>query len=297
MMGFCQRQHTVEVEADMAEFKGNLSGVPEGFDDAESPRWQMVPEGRFREVSLLSGAGWTVSTLATHLIRVEELTTPTSPIRRFRIHGLAPGEAAVIANPGNLLHATMLRVAVKPRKKLKVSLNFVFDEAGNGTRRPVASGSSAFAKARDVIKRQTNLRPEIVGVEPRLVVPGELGPLVCGDTWGSTAVERIAAARFLTMQNFSADVHVFFVQNWERETHSCIRGMTGTDEKAATTYRQGWIFFQDDQSNFDGTCLAHEFLHFMGFWDHTSSSADLMYEYSMGGEMIHRAEALVANPG
>lgn len=219
----------------------------------------------------MSRAGYTVSSLATNFIRAEELTHPSAPIRRFRIHGLAPGEAAVVASPANILQSTVLRVAVKPPRKLKVSLNFVFDEAGNGTTRSVASGRRAFAEAKAIVGRQTNLQLENLGIESRLAVPGDLGPLVCGDTWALPLWDGLPLP-------------------------GCSRGIAGMDEKVASTDPQGWIFFQDDQQNLDGTCLAHEFLHFRGFWDHTSSSNDLMYEYSNGGEMIHRAEALVANP-
>ena len=107
------------------------------------------PEGEFREVTHLFGLG---PTLATHLIRVTELTNSTSPIRRFRIEGSK------------------------------------------------ACGSRG--------TRATCLRR-----------------FLC-----SSAVDPIAAARLLTLRNFAADVHVFFVQRWERETHSCIRGIAGVDE-------------------------------------------------------------------
>lgn len=115
-----------------ARFEG-LRGF--GFDRDVNPPWLIVsalpPLNQFtaKEVDLMDGTGWTITSADGSIVDVTENPTPTRPgSRLINIFGMARGVTHVLGGPpGGLPPVRLLEVEVKTRRRLKIAFNFVVD--------------------------------------------------------------------------------------------------------------------------------------------------------------------------
>jgi hypothetical protein len=183
----------------VAHFEG-FRGV--GFDGGVKPPWLTVsalPPARLftrKEINLMDGAGWTLSSADESVAEITEDPTFLGPYRQISVFGKGRGVTHILgAPPGGLPPLRLLEVEVKNERKLKVAFNFVVDSHFEKTTRPTipnfmnqlrhntnqifeAQANLTFDVLREKeIQVRTSLR-DIIGRQDRgdLAFSGELRP-------------------------------------------------------------------------------------------------------------------------
>ncbi|TYC53700.1 hypothetical protein FMN50_14750 [Rhodobacterales bacterium] len=255
-----------------------------GFDDTVNPRWQMVPLNGERRVRLMHGAGLTVVSANTGVATVHEVRKPFGHGgREFIIKGHTKSTVQIIAKRGASV-AAQLDVAVKSKKTVTITFNYVSDSAGHKTRRRPGELQPTFDDAKKIFKDQINV--EIVKriVNPAYKVAGNFGSIV---KWtgvpGTDEWSRIIANR-----DASSDLNVFFVWRYEQDEKK------GDGADAGTA--GGNCLLEDDLAWPFWHVLAHEIGHHLGVGAHTANARDLMVGGQGAGAFIPKAHANVMNP-
>lgn len=256
----------------------------QGFDDTTIPRWQMVPVNGERRVRLMGGAGLTVVSANTGVATVHEVRIPfTHGGREFIIKGHTKATVQITAKQGAAV-AAALDVAVKTKKTVTITFNYVRDTAGHKTRRNPGELQPTFDIANKLFKDQINVELVKRVVNPSYSVAGNLGTIVKWtgipgtDEWTKVVANRDAGS----------DLNVFFVWRYEQDEK------LGDGADAGTA--GGNCLFEDDLAWPVWHVLAHEVGHHLGVSAHTANARDLMVGGQGAGAFIPKAHANVMNP-
>lgn len=256
----------------------------QGFDDAATPRWQMIPLNGERRVRLMDGAGLTVVSASTGVATVHEVRTPFAHGgREFIIKGHTKATTQITAKRGAAV-AVQLDIAVKTKKTVTMTFNYVSDTSGHKTRRTSAGLQAPFDTANKLFKDQINVELVKRVVNPNYSVAGNLGTIV---KWtgvpGTDEWTKIVANR-----DTSSDLNVFFVWRYEQDEKK------GDGADAGTA--GGNSLLEDDLDWPFWHVLAHEIGHHLGVGAHTANARELMVGGQGAGAFIPKAHANVMNP-
>lgn len=267
-----------------------------GFDKYAAPnRWQMVPVGGERYVALRGGAGLTVSSTAPLLkvTEIEQSAIPTGSDRQtlqpddrvFKLQGVSKGAASVQARNGAILVVT-LDVNTKDKKSVRLSFNFVRDNANHKTNRSPASAAQWVSEMRYIYEGQANIEPTLRA--SRVVnVASDLGEQVM---WSAgTASEWV---KVTALGDAAADMNFFMVWEYEQDATP---GIDNTDAGALG----GNCIFEDAAGSQVSETMAHEMGHYLGCPDQyvAGRKRELMYGYTdTRGAHLSKIDVNIMNP-
>lgn len=269
-----------------------------GFDRHQTPPWQMVPVDGDRYVQLRDGAGLTVTSTNPAVVTATEVNmsqVPTgdreiipSGARIFKLHGASKGNARIQARNSGGTAAAELEVDTKNRKTVRVTWNFVRDNAGHRTWRARASTTQWVRDINHIYTGQANI--EVIQQGARLVrVEQDLG----------TEVRRAAGAAderavVEALGDTTADLNFFMV--WEYESDF----LAGTGPDRVDASRIGnTVFYEDRAGSQTGETMAHEIGHYLGVSDHYDAARKhhLMHGYTdERGVHLPKEDVNVMNP-
>lgn len=236
-----------------------------GFDKDASPRWQMVPVGKYRYMALRGGPGLTVTSTNPGVCAVKEITAAELPTtgepmplqpgdRIIRLYGCAKGNCKIQAKNGNTV-VVELEVDTKEKKTVHLSFNFVEDSAGHKTRRSAASAAGWLATINYIYNGQANVYA-VLHATRTVRVPSNLGTEV---TWtAGTASEWNTVTG---MGDTGANFNIFLVWEYEQDN-------TPTVDNTDAGTLGGNCIFEDNAGTQVGVTMAHEFGHHLGADDH-----------------------------
>lgn len=285
----------------MAEFRKVYS--IQGFDREATPRWQMVPMAGKRYVVLRDGAGLTVKSISDRFAKIKEIAKKDLPVgsfneafhatdRYFEIEAVSWGTARIEAKTAAGLLMAELEADVKNAKTVRVTFNFVRDNAGHHTRRVPASAAQWVVDLNNTIfKPQANV--EIVNHGARWVdIAANLGKVVRF----SSHLAGVPAAQHewdtvVAKGDATADLNVFLVWEYEQDATPY------TDDAGGGTSGSNTLLEDQLQGSMVRN-LGHELGHALGLDDHyvAAHSHDLMYGYEDGGRNLPKAHANTINP-
>ncbi len=244
----------------------------QGFDKDQTPKWQMIPVGADRFVILRDGAALTLSAADPAIATVAEIKRADLPAgdlaeviqatdRLFKIHALKWGITTIDAK--NALGASVVKLEVdtKNKKTVRITFNFVKDNAGHSTKRAPAAVAEWVKGINWIYERQVNV--QIVKKTARWVtVPQNLGRVVRFSSHlpGVPAAQHEWAA-VTALGEATADMNFFFVWEYEQDNTPF------TDQTDAGTLTNNCIF-EDKAGKQMGETLAHEIGHYLGRPDH-----------------------------
>jgi hypothetical protein len=246
----------------------------QGFDVHHSPHWQMVPKGGVRYVGLRGGAGLTVTSADTSICKVTEVRDADVPTkhrvvtllttdRAFRLDGVTHGHTLIKAAGG--VGAVNLEVGVKNRKTIRITFNFVRDNASHATTRAPASAAGWVSAMNNIYTGQANIK--ILSRAARWVsVPKNLGSRI--DTTKTGTGEE---ADLYPLGDSGADVNMFLV--WDMDITD-----SADDDDAFTEGKR--IVFEDNAGRQIGETMSHEVGHSQGLDDQYTVKRQLMYGYT-----------------
>ncbi len=193
-------------------------------------------------------------------------------------------------------NAEKLNVSVKKKTTLRVTFNYVSDNAGHGTIRGHAEANNLLARLNEIYGPQTNM--EFVLNQVRDVqVSQNLGDKVdkIGCTPGVTACEFLSPeiVAITSLADSTADRNIFFIREIERKPP------TPSIDVAAIGENPGSIMLVEDRLGGDfGQVVSHEMGHNFGLGHYTNMNEMhyLMYYTTSGGCFIPKSEADKINP-
>jgi hypothetical protein len=265
-----------------------------GFDDRESPPWQMVPIDGERYVALLEGDTLAIRSSAPHRVSVQEVGVrdipnlgprPTFyvPVRYFRLRGLARGPARVEAWDGQRLVAR-LHIDTKSPKTLRVTFNFVRDRTGAKTSK-VPAEALQWTRELNWIYQQGNVRV-ICRAARWITVDRDLGWVIA---WSPDPGENVEWAAVTAKLDPGADVNVFHFND--------VRLGPGVDRQVGLALGR-CVMVDDDHPNYVVN-IAHEIGHTQGLKDVDDRKPDYDEYALMGkGSGVHltREDVNTMNP-
>lgn len=265
----------------------------DGFDPLPVPPWQMVPVGGSKRIRLTGGNGLTVDSTATAKATVTEFAGPfVTGGREFEITGVAKGTAFIEAKDAAGTVRARLEIAVKAKKSVKVTFNFVVDNTGHHTSRRESSVDGWVSTMNTIFLPQTNV--ELVKHKARKVhVPANLGDVVrFSSHLPSVRRRQHEWDKVVAKGDRSADFNIFFVWEYEQDATPY------TDDTQAGTLN-GSCIFQDKGMTDIPENMAHETGHFLGCDDTYAYNLrdTLMYGYTdVRGRQIPKDDANTMNP-
>ena len=233
----------------------------QGFDRWQSPRWQMVPVGGDRYIALRDGAGLTVTSNNPGVLTVAEIRAADLPStgqrmplnqgdRIFKLHGASKGAARVQAKRGGTV-VLELQVDTKNRKTVRLTFNFVRDNAGHRTRRNPSAATGWMNTINYIYNGQANIFATMIRTRT-VNIPQNLGPQV---TWSAGVASEWNTVTAL--RDAGADFNFFLVWEYEQDDTPAV---DHTDAGALA----GNCIFEDNAGTQVGETMAHELGHYLG---------------------------------
>ncbi|MFZ1325612.1 MAG: peptidoglycan-binding protein [Candidatus Contendobacter sp.] len=259
-----------------------------GFDGTVTPPWQMVPVNGSKTVILKNAANLTVVSRNPAIATIEDI--PKCFIhggRELTIRGKIKGQTFIDVKNGAQILAS-LEVAVKNKKPLKVTFNFVEDKVGNKTKRSISDVDTWVKGANDILFKQANV--EVIKQSARNVkINQDLGSVVRF----SSHLPGVAAKEHewdvvVAKRDNAADFNVFLVWEYEQDTTPAVDNV-----EAGTS--GGNCIFEDNIGYLTHETLAHEIGHHLGV-DHPAPGLDLLMSPSRTDQRISKEHANIMNP-
>lgn len=256
-----------------------------GFDHTVTPRWQMVPLNGSKTVRLMDGDGLTV-TSTSPAVTVHEINKCfVHGGREFILRGHLKSKTIIEARNATAVVAR-LEAEVKTKKTVKLTFNFVRDNAGHKTTRNPADVDTWVKNANTIMFEQANVELKKQNVRPTYAVNEDLGTCVI---WSATQAQdewhKVVANR-----DGTADLNVFLVWEYEQDATENI------DNTAAGTLRnEGNTLMEDNLPFQTHETLAHEIGHYLGA-GHSATGADLLMSPGRTANRISKAHATIMNP-
>ena len=244
----------------------------QGFDRHRATRWQMVPWFGTRYVALREGAGLSVTSSNPAVVSVIEVKPTDLPAgdreplqatdRLFMLFGVWPASAVIRAAGGT--GAVNLEVDVKSRKTVRITFNFVKDNAGHKTKRVPAQAAQWVRTMNYVYNGQANI--DIISKDAREVTVAKN----LGNTITTTQNGVGEEGDIYPKGDPDADINMFLVWNMDITD-------SGGDEDAFADGKR--IVFEDNAGSQVGETMAHEVGHVLGLDDHYDGPRrrELMY--------------------
>jgi len=261
----------------------------DGFDGTIIPPWQMVPINGNKTVILKNAANLDVVSRNPAIATVEDV--PKCFIhggRELIIRGKMKGVTFIDVKNGAQILAS-LEVAVKNKKPLRVTFNFVEDKAGHKTTRSIGDVDTWVRNANDILLKQANV--EVIKQNARNVkIDQDLGTVVrySKHLRGVDPKEHEWDVVVAKRDN-AADFNVFFVWEYEQDETPNI------DDSAEAGTAGGNCIFEDNIGYQTHETLAHEIGHHLGV-DHPAPGLDLLMSPHRTDHRISKAHANIMNP-
>ena len=227
----------------------------------------MVPTGGSRQVKLFGAAGFSLSNNTPGIFTVVELPLPFSNVRHLFIVGLRDGTGQLVVKDGATVKAR-LDVDVKDKKSVKVTFNFVKDNAGHKTGRTHASVDALIRQANAILTPQANV--EIIKHRVRdVTVNQNLRRVVrFSSHLAGVRARQHEWDDVIAHADATADLNIYFVWEYEQDRTPLV------DDTNAGTLGSD-ILMDDDIEDHgvhhgDHVTMAHEVGHALGV-DHTAA--------------------------
>jgi hypothetical protein len=277
--------------------------VNNGFDNSASPKWQMVPVGGTRTLTV-HGASGLVARAVNPDPANPVLTIATAAagrdIRLTLTGGLTAGHASVewVASAGAASPADAafkLDVSVKAAKQVQTAFHYVDDGHKQKTTRKIADLNGLIAGVNAILGPQANVTLARKSAAARPVAQN-LGDVVRFSRHLEGPPDNVAPAQhewdiLKALGDSTADFNVFFVVEYEQDNTPY-----HDDADAGTIAADKMCIFEDNQGNDTAMALAHETVHNLGISGHDASNTHLMATGSSGvGRFITKDQANTIN--
>lgn len=269
-----------------------------GFDNYATPKWQMVPEGGER-VLTISGYGTRV--LRYDSTTVEAVQTVAGKTTTLKLTGKKPGRTSLEWVPsaafiGAAETGFTLEVSVKKLAEVHTAFHYVDDGRKQVTNRRISALDGMIAVANSLLTTQANVKI-IRKSAAALPIAQDLGRVVRfvgADLTG--APHNVPAAEdewddLLAKVDPTADFNVFFVKAYEQDETPGIN-----DTRAGTIASDKMCILEDNLSAPPSEVLAHETLHLLGLDDHSTNDWHLIASgATRKGRWINKVQANIIN--
>jgi hypothetical protein len=269
----------------------------DGFDQASTPQWLMMPADGFRRILQL------VNGEAVRLVvgnpRAVKLVDPNSnrpvdelvvgePFELIKFEGGLPGESNIFGFDLNGALLCHLQVTTLPKKDVSVAFHFVSDKKHKSTRDPKTIEDVLLKGANRVFNRQANIFVSKKSVDKVDFPTEDLGDEITKNTVGDKF------KKLTDRGSAGVRANVFFV--WEFTEI----GVDGDVDARVDTIPGKNVVFEDDAGKDPDLSFAHEFGHLFGLvhtgTDDTSLRPRVMWDFTgeRGGLLI-KDEIIKAN--
>ena len=269
-----------------------------GFDNYTSPKWQMVPEGGER-VLTISGYGTRVLRFDSTIVNAVQ--TVTGKTTTLTLTGKKPGRTSLEWVPsadfvGAAETGFTLEVSVKKMAEVHTAFHYVNDGRQQVTNRRIADLDGMIAVANSLLTTQANVKifRKSAAVLPIAQDLGRVVRFVGADLTG--APHNVPAAQdewddLLAKVDATADFNVFFVKSYEQDETPGI-----DDTRAGTIASDKMCIFEDNLNVAPSEVLAHETVHLLGIGDHSTDNWHLIASgATRKGRWINKAQANIIN--
>jgi hypothetical protein len=270
-----------------------------GFDRSVTPKWQMVPVGGSRTLTLTGATGLVPRVRDTAVLDATQ--TVTRGTTTLTLTGKAAGHTFVewvptLTTVGAVQVGFTLEVSVKDEKKIRSAFHYVDDGHRQVTRRRIADLNAMIVAANALLTPQTNITIERKSAAA-LPIAQNLGRVVRFSSHLTGAPHNVPVAQhewddIIANADATADFNVFFVREYEDDT-SPLSDLAD----AGTLASDKSCIFEDRLGHTAGEVLAHETMHLLGFSGHSASRHHLIATGRHGlGRLITRDQANIVNP-
>lgn len=273
----------------------------QGFDPLATPKWQMVPVGGIRTLTV-SGHG----SLLPRVTPTGLVTATLSRAGRLTITaGRTAGHGFIewvpsMTHTGTVAASNKLEISVKARKRVRTAFHYVSDNSGHTTARSQSDLNSLIAGVNAILTSQANVAIFKKSAQT-ITVPQNLGSVV---RFVGSRLRRaphnvpIAEHEWDDLQAYldpSADFNVFFVWEYEQDA------TPNLDNANAATLASRKMCVLEDETISSSRTLAHEAVHLLGIRghirsSHSSGATNLMTAASRARRNLTRAQANTINP-
>ena len=278
-----------------------------GFDRSADPPWQMVPvEGQ--RVLTISGHGNLFMRVNSPNLKVEVTKSGRNTVLTLT-GGESPTWATVewvsdlspLPGPYRLRRRAepgfSLAVSVKAPRIINTAFHYVDDGRRQKTNRRIADLDRLIEGANRILTPQANVILKRKSAAP-LAVAHDLGRVVRSVPSALRgAPHNVPAAEhewdiLKALGDAAADFNVFFVREYEQDTTP-----NRDDAEAAAESPGKMCIFEDNIVRPPGEVLAHETVHALGVYDHSTNRYHLISSGATRlGRFINRVQANIINP-
>jgi hypothetical protein len=269
-----------------------------GFDRSATPKWQMVPVGGTRVLTLTGAGGLVPRVRDTAFLDAVQATSGRTTT--LTLTGKAAGRTwvewvASAASAGAVQTGFTLEVSVKDEKKIRTAFHYVDDSRRQVTRRRIADLNAMITPANALLTPQANVTIERKSAAA-LPIAQDLGRVVRFSSHLTGAPDNVPIAQHewddvVAHADATADFNVFFVREYEDDA-SPLSDLAD----AGTLAAEKNCIFEDRLGHAAGAVLAHETMHLLGFSGHSGSRRHLIATGEHGlGRLITRDQANTIN--
>ena len=270
-----------------------------GFDTHAKPKWQMVPFGGQRVLTVTGAAGLDLRVLDPAVVDARQ--TMVGGVATLTLRGVKPGKTAVEwIKPGvSAKPATRgfrLDISVKRERQVRTAFFYVDDGRKQKTVRKIADLPDLVLQANTILLLQANVLI-VQRSAATLPVKLNLGKVVRFSAHLTGAPDKIPIAQhewddLLKLRDKAANLNVFFVKEYEDDNTPFV-----DSAEAGTLAGEKMCVFEDSLGHPDHEVLAHEAVHALGVSGHVPDATYLMAVGDKGiGRFISRAQSNKINP-
>lgn|GEM_PF-1158025 len=282
-----------------------------GFDDSATPRWQMVPINGSRYVLLRGGAGLSVTSASTYVVKVTE--TDRSALREVTARDdFQPGDrffkldavgsntnvATIVAKSSNNAPMAVLEVRTQKPRTIRVKPYLVVDKTGRRVKAEAARVQGMILESNSILTRQANVTLELHGSVGEAKVDRDLGDEVLVSDKDNSVIEAV----FATATETGAYVNLFVVWRIKYEDgRSFIEGFAYGTGIGSGSIRERNVMI--DERYLTTRTIAHEVCHKLGLQDIRVNAQRDNLMYNVGderngdiGNRLRKSQIITINP-
>jgi hypothetical protein len=273
-----------------------------GFDRSVTPKWQMVPVGGTR-VLTITGAGGLVPRVRVVSGDAACLTAAQATARGTTTltltGGAKPGRAFVewvpsLTDAGPVQVGFTLEVSVKDEKKISTAFHYVDDGRKQKTSRKIADLNAMIVAANAILTPQANVKIDRKSAAA-LPIAQDLGRVVRFSSHLTGPPDNVPIAQHewddvVAHADTTADFNVFFVREYEQDNTPLV-----DNDEAGTLAAEKNCLFEDRIGYPPGEVLAHETVHLLGISPHSANRHHLIAGANRTGRLVTRDQANTIN--